>query len=184
MDLFHPVFLKTILFHSLLPQRVARQPGKAFTEKVWSAFSYMTVKSFSHVRLFVTPWTVACQTPLSMRFSRQEYWDGLPFPTLRDLPDPGMEPRSPALQADSLLTEPPGSPPRVTYFNTQQLKTCPRLLGLGFSLWMKISVFAQFQNSEELWKRMCCVMNVPFFLLLTQLDLPFSHMLVTLTFLD
>ena len=111
MDLFqNPVFLKTILLHSLLPQRVARQAGKAVTAKVWSAYSYMIVKSFSHIWLFVTPWTVACQTPLSMRFSRQEYWGGLPFPTLGDLPDPGMEPRSPALQADSLLTEPPGSP--------------------------------------------------------------------------
>ena len=53
----------------------------------------------------VTPWTVACQAPLSMGFSRQEYWSGLPFPSLGDLPDPGMEPGSPALQADSLPTE-------------------------------------------------------------------------------
>ena len=53
----------------------------------------------------VTPWTVACQAPLSMGFSRHEYWSGLPFPSLGDLPDPGMEPGSPALQADSLPTE-------------------------------------------------------------------------------
>ena len=52
-----------------------------------------------------TPWTVACQAPLSMGFSRQEYWSVLPFPSPGDLPDPGFEPRSPALQADSLLTE-------------------------------------------------------------------------------
>ena len=52
-----------------------------------------------------TPWTVACRAPLSMGFSRQEYWSGLPFPSPGDLPDPGIEPRSPALQADSLLTE-------------------------------------------------------------------------------
>ena len=45
-----------------------------------------------------TPWTVACQAPLSMRFSRQEYWSGLPFPSPGGLPDPGIEPRSPALQ--------------------------------------------------------------------------------------
>ena len=51
------------------------------------------------------PWTVACQAPLSMRFSRQEYWDGLPFPSPGDLPDPIIEPGSPALQADSLLTK-------------------------------------------------------------------------------
>ena len=53
----------------------------------------------------VTPWTVACQAPLSMEFSRQEYWSGLPFPSPRDLPNPAIEPRSPALQADSLPTE-------------------------------------------------------------------------------
>ena len=52
-----------------------------------------------------TPWTVARQAPLSMGFSRQEYWSGLPFPSPGDLPDPGIETRSPALQANSLLTE-------------------------------------------------------------------------------
>ena len=51
---------------------------------------------------------VACQAPLSMEFSRQEYWSGLPFPSPGDLSDPRIEPRSPALQADSLLSEPPG----------------------------------------------------------------------------
>ena len=55
-----------------------------------------------------TPWTVACQAPLPMGFSRQEYWSGLPFPFSGDLPDPGSEPRSPALQTDSLPSEPPG----------------------------------------------------------------------------
>ena len=54
-------------------------------------------KSFSRVQLFVTPWTVAYQAPLSMGFSRQEYWSGLPFPSPGDLPDPRIEPRSPAL---------------------------------------------------------------------------------------
>ena len=52
-----------------------------------------------------TPWTAACQAPLSMGFSRHEYWSGLPFPSPGDLPDPGIKSRSPALQADSLLTE-------------------------------------------------------------------------------
>ena len=52
-----------------------------------------------------TPWTVACQAPLSMGFFGREYWSGLPFPSPGDLPDPGIEPGSPALQADSLLTE-------------------------------------------------------------------------------
>ena len=68
----------------------------------------MKVKSLSRVRLFATPWTVAHQAPPSMRVSRQEYWSGLPFPSPRDLPDPGIEPRSPALQADTLTSEPPG----------------------------------------------------------------------------
>ena len=61
--------------------------------------------SLSRVQLFVTPWTVARQAPLSMGFSRQEYWRGLPFLSPGDPPDPGIEPGSPALQADSLPTE-------------------------------------------------------------------------------
>ena len=59
------------------------------------------MKSLSRVRLFGTPWTVAHQAPLSMEFSRQEYWSGLPFPSPEDLPDPEIESRSPALQADT-----------------------------------------------------------------------------------
>ena len=70
----------------------------------------MKVKSLSHVRLFATPRTVAHQAPLSMGFSRQEYWSGLSFPSPEDLPDPGIEPWSPALQADSLPFELQGSP--------------------------------------------------------------------------
>ena len=60
------------------------------------------VKLLSHVCLFVTPWTVAHQAPPSMGFSRQEYWSGEPFPSPGDLPDPGIEPGSPALQADAV----------------------------------------------------------------------------------
>ena len=58
----------------------------------------------------MNPWTVARQVPLSMGFSRQEYWSRLPFPSPGDLPDPGIEPEFPALEADSLLSEPPGKP--------------------------------------------------------------------------
>ena len=65
---------------------------------------------FSCVRLFVTLWTVARQVPLSMGFSRQESWSGLPCPLPEDLPNPRIESRSPALQADSLSPEPPGKP--------------------------------------------------------------------------
>ena len=67
------------------------------------------VKSLSHVRLFATPWTVAHQAPPFMGFPRQEYWSGLPFPSPGDLPNPGIEPRSPALQADALTSELPGN---------------------------------------------------------------------------
>ena len=66
------------------------------------------VKSLSRVRLFATPWTVAYQAPLSMGFSSQEYWSGLPCPSPRDLPNPGIEPRSPTSQTDTLPSEPPG----------------------------------------------------------------------------
>ena len=68
------------------------------------------VKSLSPVRLFATLWTVANQAPPSKGFSRQEYWHGLPFPSPGDLPHPGIELRSPTLQADALTSEPPGKP--------------------------------------------------------------------------
>ena len=61
----------------------------------------------SRVRLFANPWTVAHQAPLSVEFSRQEHWSGLPCPSAGDLPDPGIKPRSPMVQADSLPSEPP-----------------------------------------------------------------------------
>ena len=72
------------------------------------AFWKVKVKSLSCVRLFATPWTVAYNIPPSMGFSRQEYWSGLPFPFSEDLPNPGIEPGSPALQADALPSEPLG----------------------------------------------------------------------------
>ena len=78
--------------------------------------AWKLVKSLSCVQLFETPWTVAHQAPLSMGFSRQEYWSGLPFPSPGDLPDPGIEPRSPTLEADALTSEPPGKPIRGISF--------------------------------------------------------------------
>ena len=66
------------------------------------------MKLLSHVRLFATPWTVIYQVSPTMGFSRQEYWSGLPFPSPGDLPYPGVEPVSPALQGDALPSEPPG----------------------------------------------------------------------------
>ena len=67
---------------------------------------YVCVSCFEHsVQLFATPWTVAHKAPLFARFSRQEYWSGLLFPSPEDLPDPGINPGSPALKADSLPYE-------------------------------------------------------------------------------
>ena len=72
------------------------------------------MKSLSHVQLFATPWTAAYQAPTSMGFSRQEYWSGLPFPSPGDLPNSGIEPRSPTFQAEALTSEPPGQRNRDT----------------------------------------------------------------------
>ena len=77
----------------------------------------LLLSCFSRVQLCVTPLTAAHQAPLSMGFSRHEYWSGLPFPSLGDLPDPGIEPRSPALQADALPSEPGGRPLKITSLN-------------------------------------------------------------------
>ena len=69
----------------------------------------MKVKSLNRVRLFATPWTIAYHAPLSMGFSRKEYWSGSPCPSPEDLLDPGIEPRSPPQQADTLPSEPSGN---------------------------------------------------------------------------
>ena len=71
-------------------------------------FVYVCAQLLSRVRLFTTPWTVALQAPLSVKFSRQEYWSGLPFLTPGDLPNPGMKPASPALAGRFFTTTPPG----------------------------------------------------------------------------
>ena len=74
------------------------------------------VKKLVHIQFEVssinimTPWTVAHQAPPSMEFSKQKYWSGLPFPSPGDLPNQGIEPRTPSFQADPLLSEPPGNP--------------------------------------------------------------------------
>ena len=94
----------------------------------------MKVKSLSRVRLFVTPWTVAYQAPPSMGFSRQEYWSGVPFPSPGDLPDPGIEPGSPAFQAGALTSEPPGKPEKYvkSIYNLTYLSVIFNLITLTF----------------------------------------------------
>ena len=71
------------------------------------------MSSLSREQLFEAPWNVAYQASPSMEFSRQEYWSGLSFPSPGDLPDSGIEPGSPALRADALLSKPPGKPRQV-----------------------------------------------------------------------
>ena len=89
-----------VIPHSSFPQPLE-------TTGLLSVFMNLTTLGTSYT---VTPWTVAFQAPLSMEFSRQEYWSGFPFPSLEDLPNPGIESRSPALWAESLPSEPAGKP--------------------------------------------------------------------------
>ena len=94
----------------------------------------------SRVCLFVTPWTVAHQVSPSMGFSRQEYWSGLPFPSPGDAPDPVIKPGSPTLQADSLLSEPPGKPYGLTHCSGHQhcpsnIFCSPLVQGTWMALW-------------------------------------------------
>ena len=97
------------------------------------------------VWLFVSPWTIARQALLSMGFSRQEYWSGLPFPSPGDLSNPGIEPRSPALQPHSLPSEPPGK--TLTFlilysYLQMKLYTKEENRGLRFSLFFFWVVFS------------------------------------------
>ena len=86
----------------------------------------------SCVEFFVTPWTVNCQAPLSMEFSRQEYWSGLPFSAPGDLPHSGMEPMFPALQADSLPLFYLGSPMHWCYLKTIEFTSSYPKLNFGW----------------------------------------------------
>ena len=93
----------------LSPSAVILEPKKiCYCFHFFPLFFICVLSRFSCVWLFVTHGLVAHQAPLSMVFSRQEYWSGLPLPFLGDLLDPGIKPRSPALQVDSLSSEPAG----------------------------------------------------------------------------
>ena len=99
---------------SPIPDRLNQNPHLTVTSR-WDHTRVFLCLVLSCVQLFATPWTVALQAPLSMRFSRQEYWNGLPCPPPGDLSNPRVKPRSPALQVDSLPSEPPGKTPDDAY---------------------------------------------------------------------
>ena len=97
------------------------------------------MKSLSRVQLFATPWTVAYQASPSMGFSRQEYWSGLPFPSPGDLPNPGIEPRSPAMYADALPSEPPEKSFFIEKTNDKKYVKLPNKYGVGSSSIMQVN---------------------------------------------
>ena len=122
------------------------------------------VNLLSLVQLFATPWTVAHQAPPSMGFSRQEYWSGLPFPSAGDLPNLGIEPRSPALQADALTSEPPGKPYRFflkshPQFNSVQLLSCVQIFATPWIPACQASL--SITNSQNLLKLMSIKSMMP-----------------------
>ena len=99
----------TSSMYSYIPSVLGPLPPPQFhPSRSWKGL--LVVKSLSHVQLFAPPRTVARQAPMTIVFSKQEYWNGLPFPSPGDLPDPGIEPVSPALAGWFFTTEPPGKP--------------------------------------------------------------------------
>ena len=111
---------------------------------LWAKLNILVVvQLLSGVRLFAAPWTVAHQASLSMEFSWLEYWSGLPFPSVWDLPYPGIELRSPALQEDSLLTESLEKPTeqlKFSFYRSYSQPALPRSL--------RVYVDASGTNSE------------------------------------
>ena len=118
------------------------------------------VKSLSRVWLFATPWTVAHQALPSMGFSRQEYWSGLPFPSPGDHPNPGIEPRSPTLEADALISEPPGKP-KLCHKRPRSLRlVCWHILLRALShhvrIWLPWVCHAEYHQANKILGSLFC----------------------------
>ena len=106
--------------------------------------------SISCIQLSATPWTIACQTPLSMGFSRQEYWSGLPFLSPEDLPDLRIKPESPTMQTDSLLSEPQGKPGLWVFPNPFSENSLSGLRVLQSSWLIEISLIQKTYGKETI----------------------------------
>ena len=117
------------------------------------------MKSLSRVWHFVTPWMVACQAPLSTGFSRQEYWSVLLFPSPEDLSNTGNEPHSPALQADSLPSEPPGNQGIWNHFSSVQSLSRVRLFATPWITACQASM--SITNAQSLLKLMPIESEMP-----------------------
>ena len=140
----HPAISSSVVPFSSCPQSLP-------------ASESMKVKSLSRVWLFASPWTVAYQAPPSMGFSRQECWSGLPFPSPGHLPNPGIEPGSPAFQADALPSEPPGKPIRV--YNYTQILLLLQLYDISFVQFSKFlrkgnKVVMKLPDGKNHWRKL------------------------------
>ena len=127
-------FMATVNHHTIYRTGPRASTMNYLVQNASRAMLEKLMKLLGHVWLFVTPWTVAYQAPWTMGFTRQEYWSGLPWPSPGDLPDPGIEPGSSALQPDTLPSEPPGKPwetYRLLFIYNRTLKI--RLQQSGFS---------------------------------------------------
>ena len=106
------------IYHLALYRKCLSTPNLSGNKDIMAMAKNTTkvkMNLLSRVQLFATPWTAAYQAPSSMRFSRQGYWSGLPFPSPEDLPNPGVETGSPAMQADPLPSESSGKPNVLEY---------------------------------------------------------------------
>ena len=115
------------------------------------------VQSLSRVRLFATRWTVAFQVSPSMGFSRQEYWSGLPFSSPGDLPDPGIEPGFPALEADALTSEPSGTHSKNKWLYAHGCEKGEALLPLVSCLQPQLFFWWQSAFSKTNWVSPFCL---------------------------
>ena len=127
-------------------------------------------RALSRVRFFATPWTVAWHVPLSMEFSRQEYWTGLPFPTPEDLPDPEIEPTSLALAGGFFTTMPLGKPPCLGHANKQKqiIGGGGRLKHFALVKFINHSKCSSILSSCFLWGNFCSFFRFGELLFLTE----------------